>query len=271
MTSLNIATTPEVSRAQAGPVYVAAVTWRQYVVWRKLIWSALSINVANPILFLFAFGFGMGQFIDVMEGVNYLDFVVPGMVAYSAMFAASFEATIGAFTRYFMIKNWDAVLATPVALRELLLGEVLWATLKAMFSGVCVLVVGFLWGGIPSLGGALLALVVVFVGSVTFACCGLVATATARGYDFFAYFFTFWVTPMFVFSGVFFSIERFPEFMQWIAWLLPMTHMVTLVRALFVGAPLSGGMVALHLGFLVAMAAVAFWFAAYKVRQRMFD
>ena len=263
--------TGQAAKPQAAPVYVGAVTWRHYLVWRKLIWSALSINVFNPILFLFAFGFGMGQFIDSMEGVDYLDFVVPGMVAYSAMFAASFEATIGAFTRYFMIRNWDAVLATPVALRELLLGEAFWATCKAMFSGVCVLIVGFVWGGVPSLGGALLALVVVFVGAATFACCGLVATATAKGYEFFSYFFTFWVTPMFVFSGVFFSIERFPEAMQWAAWLLPMTHMVTLVRALFVGAPLDAGTVVLHLGYLIAMAAAAFWFAAYKVRQRMFD
>lgn len=252
-------------------IYTWAVTWRQYVVWRKLIWSALSINVANPILFLFAFGFGMGQFIDVMGGVSYLTFVIPGMVAYSAMFAASFEASIGAFTRYFLMRNWDAVLATPVNLRELLLGEVLWATCKAMISGVCVLIVGWIWGGIPSLGGAVLSMAVVFVAAATFACCGLVATAYARGYDFFSYFFTFWVTPMFVFSGVFFAIDRFPPFLQVLVHALPMTHMVALVRAMFLGNGMAPLTFAGHLGYLVLVAVVAFLIAERRVKQRMFD
>ena len=96
--------------------YSIAVTWRQYLVWRKLIWSSLATNVANPILMLFAFGFGLGRFIDTINGIDYLAFVVPGMIAYSSMFAASFETTIGSFTRYYMQRNWNAVLATPVTL-----------------------------------------------------------------------------------------------------------------------------------------------------------
>ena len=102
-------------------------------------------------LFLFAFGFGLGAVIDDMGGLDYLAYVVPGMMAYSAMFAASFETTIGSFARFNMQKTWDAVLATPVSLIELLLGETVWAACKAMFSAVCVLAVGLLWGGVGSL------------------------------------------------------------------------------------------------------------------------
>ena len=94
--------------------YTMAVVRRQYIVWLKLIWSSLAINIANPILFLFAFGFGLGRFIDTIGGVSYLVYVVPGMVAYSAMFAASFETTIGSFSRFYMLRTWDATLATPV-------------------------------------------------------------------------------------------------------------------------------------------------------------
>ena len=133
-----------------------AVTRRQYLVWRKVLWSSLTTNVANPILFLFAFGFGLGAVVDRMGGISYLAFVVPGMMAYSAMFAASFETTIGSFARFDFQKTWDATLATPVTLLELLLGEALWATCKAMISALCVLVVGALWGGVGSAGGALL-------------------------------------------------------------------------------------------------------------------
>ena len=117
--------------------HTLAVCRRQYLVWRKTIWPSLSTNVANPVLFLFAFGFGLGAVIDDMGGLDYLAYVVPGMMAYSAMFAASFETTIGSFARFNMQKTWDAVLATPVSLLELLLGEAFWAACKAMISAVC--------------------------------------------------------------------------------------------------------------------------------------
>ena len=251
--------------------YSMAVTWRQYLVWKKLIWSSLATNVANPILFLFAFGFGLGRFIESIDGITYPAFVVPGMIAYSAMFSASFETTIGSFSRYYMLRNWDAVLATPVTLRELMFGEVLWAATKAMLSAVCVLVVGWIWSGVPSLGGALIALPIVFIASIGFACCGLVATSLAKGYDLFSYFFTFWVTPMFVFSGVFFEIDRFPLGVQAIAWLLPMTHLIAIVRPLSAGLPLDLGWAAAHLGYLLALTVVAFAVAYRRMRRRMFD
>ena len=251
--------------------YTMAVVRRQYIVWLKLIWSSLAINIANPILFLFAFGFGLGRFIDTIGGVSYLVYVVPGMVAYSAMFAASFETTIGSFSCFYMVRTWDATLATPVTLSELLFGEVLWASLKAMLAAVSVLIVGWLWGGIPEFTGGLIALPIIFVASVGFACYGLLATSLARSYEFFAYFFTFWVTPMFIFSGVFFEIEVFPLPVQIIAWALPMTHLVTIIRPLTAGLSLDLGMVAVHLGYTMLLSFIAFTFAYRRIRKRMFD
>lgn len=248
-----------------------AVTHRQFIVWRKLIWSALATNVANPLLFLFAFGLGLGQFVERMGDVPYLAFVVPGIAAYAAMFAASFETTIGAYTRYQQQGNWDAIMATPVSLAELLLGEVLWAALKAMLSAVCVLAVGWAWGGILSVPGALIALPLVFAASLGFACFGLLATAYARGYEYFSYFFSFWITPMFVFCGVFFDIERFPAAVQALSWVFPMTHLIAIVRPLTIGAALDPAMVALHLAYLTAISVLAFFAAYRETRRRMFD
>ncbi len=208
--------------------------------WRKIIWPSLTTNVANPLLFLFAFGFGLGAVIDNMGGLDYLAYVVPGMMAYSAMFAASFETTIGSYARFNMLKTWDAVLATPVSLLELLLGEALWAACKALFSAVCVLVVGaFCGAGSARSPGALLSLPLIFLASFCFAACGLAATAHAKSWEFFSYFFTFWVTPMFVFSGVFFGVDRFPGYVQPISWVLPMTHVIEVVRPLTAGQPQS--------------------------------
>ena len=257
--------------ALAIATHALAVTRRQYLVWRKVIWSSLTTNVANPLLFLFAFGFGLGAVVDQMAGLGYLAFVVPGMMAYSAMFAASFETTVGSFARFDFQKTWDATLATPVTLLELLLGEALWATCKAMISAICVLIVGALWGGIGSAGGALLSLPVILLGAFTFATCGLVATAHAKSWEFFSYFFTFWITPMFVFSGVFFAVDRFPDYVEPIAWVLPMTHLIQVVRPLVAGQDLALLDALGHVTYVAALGVMAFVVAYRRLKSRLFD
>ena len=257
--------------AHAIAAHSLAVTRRQYLVWRKVVWSSLTTNVVNPVLFLFAFGFGLGAVVDRMGGLSYLAFVVPGMMAYSAMFAASFETTIGSFSRLDFQKTWDATLATPVSLLELLLGEAIWATCKAMISAICVLVVGALWGGVGSAGGALSSLPLILLGGFTFAACGLAATAYARSWEFFSYFFTFWITPMFIFSGVFFGVDRFPDYVEWVAWLLPMTHLIEVVRPLVAGQDLGLLQALGHTLFVAALGALAFVVAYRRLKTRLFD
>jgi lipooligosaccharide transport system permease protein len=229
---------------EAGAIatHALAVTRRQYLVWRRIIGASLTTNVVNPIIFL-----------------------------YSAMFAASFETTIGSYSRLDFQKTWDATLATPVTLLELLLGEAFWATCKAMLSTICVLLVGALWGGVGSLAGALASLPVIFVAGFAFATCGLAATAYARSWEFFSYFFTFWVTPMFVFSGVFFGVDRFPYYIEPLAWVLPMTHVIEVVRPLVAGQDL-GLLTALgHIAFVAALAVLAFILAYRRLKVRLFD
>ena len=258
-------------RAHAIATHSLAVTRRQYVVWRMVIGPSRATKVASPLLFLFAFGFGLGAVVDEMGGLSYLAFIVPGMMAYAAMFAASFETTIGSFARFDFQKTWDATLATPVSLLELLLGEAFWATCKAMISALCVLVVGALWGGIGSAAGALLSLPLLLLTAFAFATCGLVATAYAKSWEFFSYFFTFWITPMFVFSGVFFAVDRFPDYVEPIAWILPMTHVIEVVRPLVAGQEL-GALEALgHVAYVAALGALAFVVAYRRLKTRLFD
>ena len=97
------------------------------------------------------------------------------------------------------------------------------------------------------------------------------STAHARGYEFFSYFFTFWITPMFVFSGVFFDIERFPQAVQALAWVLPMTHLIAVIRPPMVDQALGTGAASLHVGYVLLLTAAGFWLAYRRLRQRMFD
>jgi lipooligosaccharide transport system permease protein len=140
-----------------------------------------------------------------------------------------------------------------------------------MVSAVCVLIIGAVWGGVGSLAGALISLPVLFIASCSFAACGLAATAHARSWEFFSYFFTFWITPMFIFSGVFFSVDRFPDYVEPVAWILPMTHVIELVRPLTAGRGLDLGPLLAHLGYLIALCVAGFVLAERRLRVRMFD
>ncbi len=250
--------------------YTLAVWRRNALTWRRLFWSSMASNVANPLLFLFGFGYGLGSVVKEAEGVPYLAFVLPGMMAYAALFTASFETTISAFARFDMQKTWDAALSTPLRLEELLAGELLWAATKAMIAACSVLVVGSLWGGVIDPLGALLTLPVLFLGAVAFAAYGLLATAYAKSWEMFSYFFSFWVTPMFMFGGTFFAIERFPDWLEPLAWGLPMTHFLAVLRPLTTSTPLGPTLALGHLAVLALSGALALWLAQRRLRRRLF-
>ncbi len=145
------------------------------------------------------------------------------------------------------------------------------AATKALLSAICLLVVGGLWGGVLSVPGAILALAVLFLAALGFAAQGMLCTAYAKSFEAFSYFFTFWTTPMFVFSGVFFSLERFPPAIATAAWLLPMPHVIALVRPLTTGAGLSLLPAVGHLLWLGVLFVVPYLLAVRRIRARMFD
>ena len=154
---------------------------------------------------------------------------------------------------------------------ELLLGEVAWGITKGLLSAFGVVLVGYLWGGIGSLFGAFLSFFVLAIAGFTFAACGLAATAHARNWEFISYFMTFWVTPNFIFSGVFFSIDRFPNYIEVLSWLLPTTHLIAIIRPLAAGQSPDLLMSLVHLVLLAILGVSMFWLAHRKLSARMFD
>ena len=249
---------------------VVSVWHRNAMVWREMMVSALTANVLNPLIFLYAFGFGLGKMLNNMDGVPYMAWVVPGMMAYGAMFTASFETAVNTYTRFRTQKVYDAILATPVTMSEINAGEVFWASTKGMLSAGAVLFVGWIFGGVIGGWQALLSIPVLFLGGVCFAACGLYATSKAKGYDFFNYFFTLWITPNFLLTGVFYSVDRYPEWIQNVSFFLPMTHLVTAARTLTAGLPITIDLLWQCL-YLLLWTIVALYFADKNLRRRLFD
>jgi lipooligosaccharide transport system permease protein len=220
------------------PPHLTARFWpvvmRNLLVWKKLAGPSILGNIAEPLITLVAFGYGVGSLIGQIDGLPYIQYLASGSVAVSAALAATFEALYSAYSRMAVQKTWDSILNAPIALDDIVFAEMLWAAIKALFSCAAILVVIFLLG-ISRSPMMLLALPVLGLAGITFASLALVFNALAKGYDFYTYYFTLVVTPMTFLSGVYFPIAQMPPWLQGIAQVLPLKAAVDLVRPLVLG------------------------------------
>ncbi|MFQ5993546.1 MAG: ABC transporter permease [Acidiferrobacterales bacterium] len=239
---------------------------RNALVWRKLIGPSVVINFGEPLLYLLGLGYGLGLFIGQMAGMDYLTFLASGIVASSAMTTATFEGMYSVYTRMVPQRTYDAMLATPIEVDDILAGEMLWCATKSLISGVGILIVATLLGAVGDLR-AVLALPIVFLIGLSFAGPAMVMSAMSPGYDFFNYYFTLVITPMFIVSGVFYPVTVLPEALQAFVQFLPLTHAVALVRPLVAGQPLTD--VPLHLLVLLGYASVGYYVAVILTRRRL--
>src|SRR3990167_3808332 len=206
--------------------------WRRNaMVWRKLAIPSMLGNLADPMLYMLGFGYGLGRMLPDVFGTSYIAFLAAGMVSSSTMMSASFEAMYSGFSRLHVQRTWDAIMNAPVTLDDVLIAEAVWAASKSLLSGIAVLVVatalGLAQSWLPPW-----ALPVMFVTGIAFGSLGLVMTALSPSYDFFMYYFTLFITPMMLLCGVFFPADQLPQALQQVAALLPLTHAVALVRPL---------------------------------------
>jgi lipooligosaccharide transport system permease protein len=242
---------------------------RNFLVWRKLAIPSLVGNVAEPLITLVAFGYGLGMLIGQVNlngaAIPYILFLASGSICTSAMNAASFEALYSAFSRMHVQRTWDGIMNAPVRLDDVVFGEMLWAAFKSMFTSVVILAV-MLALNISHSPMLLLALPLLGLVGVMFSCIALIFNALAKGYDFFTYYFTLFLTPTMFLSGVFFPRDQLPGLLRVVSDWLPLTAAVELIRPLFLGQWPAQGLQ--HLAVLVIYAVVGFWVALALTRKR---
>jgi len=249
------------------PNHVLAVWRRNFLVWKKLAAVSMLGNFGDPFLYLLGLGYGLGHYIGEMGGIPYMAFLASGILCSSAMNTATFEALYSAFTRMNQQGTWESILATPIRIQEIIAGEQMWAATKSLISGTAIFIVAGLLGGIQQWDTALLALPVIFLTGLAFAGPALAICAISPSYDFFLYYFTLAVTPMFLFCGVFYPLDTLPAFAQLLAQVLPLTHAVALIRPLLTEMPLT--MPWLHVSVLALYAAAGFTLAAHLAARRL--
>ncbi len=224
------------------------VLQRNLTIFRKYWKTLLFPNFVEPLLFLGAMGLGLGAFIQRggIDGQTYIQYIAPGLLASNAMFAASFESTFNTFVKLKVQRVYDAIVTTPVNAEDVVAGEYLWAGTRAALYGTGVLGVLVALGLafspqallISSPWAILMPPVLFFVG-IMFSVMGTLFTSLIRRIDLYAYYFTLVVTPMFLFSGIFFPVGGFPAPVSQIAWFTPLYHAVNVCRELASGPTLS--------------------------------
>lgn len=252
-----------VPRLRAGAI---AVWRRNLLVWRKLVAPSLLLNFGEPVLYLLGLGHGLGRFIGDMAGIPYITFLASGLLASSAMNTSSFEGLFSVFTRMVPQQTYDAMLATPLEVDDIVAGEMLWCATKGVISSSAILIVALALGAINGVDTLICVPIFLLIG-LCFAGPAITVSALSPSYDFFNYYVALVMTPMFIFCGVFYPINSLPELVQTLVQLLPLTHAVALVRPLAAGQAAND--VALHASVLLGYAAVGFYASAVFVRRRL--
>lgn len=243
-----------------------AVWRRNLLVWRKLMGPSLLFNFGEPFIYLLGLGLGLGHFVRQMSGIPYLTFLASGLLASSAMNSATFEGLYSVYTRMVPQQTYEGMLATPLDVDDIVAGELLWCASKGVVSSSAILVVAWVLGAVHS-WSALLCLPVFFLVGLCFAGPAIMVTSVSPSYDFFNYYVTLFITPMFMLCGVFYPVSTLPAFLRTTVQFLPLTHAVALVRPLVSGQ--TPNHVLLHVIVLGLFSVAGFYISVILTRKRL--
>jgi lipooligosaccharide transport system permease protein len=210
------------------------VWYRDAYVFRRLWRTNLFPPIIEPFLFLLAFGLGVGYYITDVNGVDYLDFVAPGVIVTTSILQATFECTYAAYFRLAFQSTFDAIIATPVNPEEVAFGEACWGASRALINAIAVVTVLALFGRVPLVWIPVILALQFFFG-VSFGALSLIITSRVHQTEYFNFYLSGIIFPAQMLTGAFFPLERIPEFMQPIAWAIPLTSMIDVTRDIMLG------------------------------------
>jgi len=261
---------------------IPRLTYRVWKVWHRnfdVFTKTIKVNflpsLLEPILYLLAFGFGLGGFIPSIQGQSYIGFIAPALVAISVMNGSFFECTFASFVRMYFQKTFDAIVATPVSVEEVVAGELLWGATRATFNTTIVLAVVAAFGLISS-PLFLLVIPLAFFGGLMFASMAMCFTSVAPNIDFFNFPSFLFLTPMFFLCGTFFPLTSLPLAAQGVALaVLPLTHVVNVIRGLVSGhlEPILGlnpaALIAISFAWIIGVTVIFFILSINLMKKRL--
>ncbi|HET7121410.1 MAG TPA: ABC transporter permease [Solirubrobacterales bacterium] len=250
------------------PAAVLGVMSREVANFRTFWRSTTFSSLIEPMIYLLAFGVGLGTtLVSGVDGIDYVQFVGTGMVATAVVFSSALPAMFGTFVKHRFQRTYDAILAAPVDVEELVSAEMLWIAIRSGTYGCVPLLVTIAFGLDPA-WGMLLVPLFCFVTALGFAGFGVAMAATVAKIDQFNYVTALFVTPLFLVAGTFFPIEGLPQGVQVVAQFNPLHQLVELVRGGAFGFKWDD---LLRFGFLVAFALITWRVAIHQMQKRLID
>jgi lipooligosaccharide transport system permease protein len=244
------------------------VTRRNWAVYRKDFLANISPTVADPAFYIVSLGLGLGAFITSIDGHSYIEFLAPGLAVSTALLTSFFETSYGFYVRMTYENIYKAMLTTPIGVNEVIFGEYLWVALKAMGMTVVTTLVFSLFGLVHSFWAfPLMALTGILIG-LSCGAIGLIASAKVRNINQFQTIYSFFISPLFFFAGIFFPLHKMPVAAQWVAYALPLAHGVDLAHAVYWNDNIPRAF-ALHGSVLVVQSAVLCWIAFALLRKKL--
>ncbi len=213
---------------------LGSVWMRHYVVYMNELYTNAFPTLFEPLIFIMAVGWGLAAAVGPMGGVDYLSFITPAQIMMSAVYTSAFETSYGTYFRLEVDHHYDSMVATPVGPAEVFWGELLFTGTKGIFYSAIMLGVLSLFHVLHS-PLALLVPLVGFFTAIAFGSLGFFANRLVRNISQFNYFVSGVISPLILFSGTLFPIEKLPPFIQQLAYVLPLYHFVHLSRELTTG------------------------------------
>jgi lipooligosaccharide transport system permease protein len=245
---------------------------RNWLVYRRLWHRSLAFGFLQPVLFLTAMGLGIGalmgaQGASAFGGFEYIDWLGPGLLAAMSMQTATFESTYPIMNKIMWGRNYEAILSTPMGIRNIVIGELAWSAFRiGTLAGVFLVVLTLF--GIPRSPLAVMAIPFAVLTGLAFSSCLIAFTATQKNDVGFSAIFRFVINPLFLFSGTFFPLTQLPEVGRAVAWATPLFHGVELIRGSVLNT-LDPVTAALHVAYLVVMLGIGAWLAERTLTKRM--
>ena len=245
---------------------------RNALVYRHVWRGSVFTSFLQPTLFLVAMGLGLGAMVDtggamLPGGVRYVEFLAPGLLAATSMQAASFESAWPVMGKIMWHRNYEAVVATPMGVSDVVFGELGWIAIRLTTIGIAFVLVMAAFD-IPRSPLVILAIPSAVLTGLAFAAPIMAFSATLKDANPFNVLFRFVITPLFLFSGVFVPVSRLPDAIARAAWLTPLFHGVELTRGFTLGSAPAAWPI--HVGYLVALIVIGAATAQHTFRRRLY-
>jgi lipooligosaccharide transport system permease protein len=247
---------------------IRSVWLRFFDVFVKSLKYYLVTTFLEPILYLLSFGIGVGSLVGTLhvggQAIPYKSFIFSGIIAQTVLFQGFFEGAYGGFVRMYYQKIYQSMAITPITVSEVLWGELLWDASKSTLAAFVVTLIGVAFGQF-SPAAILPLLPISFAGALLFSSMGLAAAGFSKSIEELSYPQYLLVFPMFLFCGVFYPLDGLPKVLQVLAWVFPLTSILSLVRTVALGFKFEPGAVPIVLAWMIAL----LWLARRTMKRRL--